>query len=485
MDNNIELILSDVEGISLSLDTAVKKVEPPLENLEITPTKEQQTFTHENSYGYDKVTVEPIPEIKLQDKEVTPTKETQNIVADNNYDGLNQVTIEPIPDEYIIPEGMLPITENTTYDVRRYARVSASVHPAPNLQDKSVTITENGTQNITADSGYDGLGNVEVISEFKAAKYTPRWIRFSSYEGTNLNAEVSNLDTSKMTSFYAMFQSCSRLTSLDLKHFDVSNITNMGSMFQQCNYLASLDISGWGVNKTTNFGSMFSTCSTFKTLDLRTLYTSYGTTLASMFNTCTALQSVDMTGCDLSNVTSIYQMFNECGSLTDVSKINWNMPKITGTGLTNVFQNCKKLETADLSAMKPSSGTTSVGSMFRGCAALTNVKLPDFSIAPIANTSYMFYGCTNLKKLDLSSFDGSKITNTSYMLYNCKNLETLIIDNPKVFKVTSALTFNGSGIASGLTSVYVPDNLVDTYKSSDYWSTYPDVIKPISEMPTE
>lgn len=34
----------------------------------------------------------------------------------------------------------------------------------PILQDKSITITENGTTNIIADEGYDGLNNVEVIT---------------------------------------------------------------------------------------------------------------------------------------------------------------------------------------------------------------------------------------------------------------------------------------------------------------------------------
>lgn len=32
------------------------------------------------------------------------------------------------------------------------------------LQDKNIEITENGTQNISADDGYDGLGNVEVVT---------------------------------------------------------------------------------------------------------------------------------------------------------------------------------------------------------------------------------------------------------------------------------------------------------------------------------
>ena len=34
----------------------------------------------------------------------------------------------------------------------------------PNLQGKSITITENGTQNISADAGYDGLSNVGITT---------------------------------------------------------------------------------------------------------------------------------------------------------------------------------------------------------------------------------------------------------------------------------------------------------------------------------
>ena len=131
VNNNIELILSDVEGISLSLDTAIKKVEPPLENLEVTPTKEQQVFNHEDSYGYD------------------------------------NVTVNPIPSEYIIPDGTLDVSENGDVDVTMFRKARVGVYIPPKLQEKSIEITENGEKSIVPDDGFDGLSSVEITANIE------------------------------------------------------------------------------------------------------------------------------------------------------------------------------------------------------------------------------------------------------------------------------------------------------------------------------
>jgi hypothetical protein len=103
-----------------------------------------------------------ITEPNLQSKEVTPTKETQKINADSDFDGLEQVTVNAIPDEYIIPDGTLDVASNGDVDVTNFKLARVGVYTPPNLQDKTVEITENGTQIITADEGYNGLNQVEV-----------------------------------------------------------------------------------------------------------------------------------------------------------------------------------------------------------------------------------------------------------------------------------------------------------------------------------
>lgn len=63
-----------------------------------------------------------------QSKTVTPTTSTQNVTPDSGYDALSQVTVNPIPSQYIIPTGNLAITQNgNDINVSQYATVSVNV----------------------------------------------------------------------------------------------------------------------------------------------------------------------------------------------------------------------------------------------------------------------------------------------------------------------------------------------------------------------
>lgn len=73
--------------------------------------------------GIKSVIIEPTPS---SPKTVTPTKSVQNVTP-NEGEHLSDVTVNAIPDEYIIPTGTQTITTNGTVDVTNLASVVVNV----------------------------------------------------------------------------------------------------------------------------------------------------------------------------------------------------------------------------------------------------------------------------------------------------------------------------------------------------------------------
>ena len=106
---------------------------------------------------------------------------------------------------------------------------------------------------------------------------------------------------------------------------------------------------------------------------------------------------------------------------------------------------------------------------------ITTVNLP--KCTSIEN--YAFNNCTSLTTVNLP--ECTSIGN--YAFDSCTSLTTIILSNNQV--VTSEFrTFYHSSIFNGTGYIYVPDNLVDSYKTDTNWSNYANQIKPLSELPS-
>ena len=120
--------------------------------------------------------------------------------------------------------------------------------------------------------------------------------------------------------------------------------------------------------------------------------------------------------------------------------------------------------------------TTVRNMLFDGCASLTTIDLPECTTIEYN----AFTGCTSLTTVDLPKC--TFIGNTAFA--GCTNLTTIILSNNQVVTLGNINAFNNSPIKNGIGYVYVPDNLVNSYKTATNWSSYANQIKPLSELPS-
>ena len=136
---------------------------------------------------------------------------------------------------------------------------------------------------------------------------------------------------------------------------------------------------------------------------------------------------------------------------------------------------------------------TSIGErVFEGCTNLTTVNLPKCtSIGAYAfgSREYPGYYSTTWARVPIANINLPECTSIgNYAFYMCSNLTTVILSGAQVVTLGKNVFDNTpiTGIYNKPAGyIYVPDNLVSSYKTATNWSTYADKIKPISELPAE
>ena len=120
------------------------------------------------------------------------------------------VTIEKgVSSGGITPAGTINISSNGTYDVTEYASASVNV-PEPVMQSKSIS-PSTSIQIVTADSGYDGLGDVTVDAMPTGTLGTPT-VNASTGVVTASVATSGYLDTSATKTLQLTTKSSATIT---------------------------------------------------------------------------------------------------------------------------------------------------------------------------------------------------------------------------------------------------------------------------------
>ena len=360
-----------------------------------------------------------------------------------------------------------------------------------NNQDKVVDITENGTTEVVADSGFTGLGKVTINTEVEGAK--PKWtghadaeglkaigwtdedIAYYQENGVNWNEEddeyhkvtddnkalygvltasnistykniivyLPKIDTSEVTKMKQMFDGCSSLVAIPM--LDTANVTDMSKMFNYCNPLTSIPM----------------------------LDTSSVTDMSSMFNYCYSLTSIPML--DTSSVTNMNFMFKGCYSLTTIPMLDTS----SVTNMIGMFDTCGSLTTIP---MLDTSSVTFMNYMFQNCYSLKAIPMLDTSSA--TNMGNMFYYCYSLATIPM--LDTSSVTNMTGMFSTCYSLTHTYLKNVKL-----AYTLNAAALLSKSSLLYLINNEATTSAITiklasyayDKWATDPDIVAALANHP--
>jgi hypothetical protein len=166
---------------------------------------------------------------------------------------------------------------------------------------------------------------------------------------------------------------------------------------------------------------------------------------------------------DTPNVETIgVRAFCSCSGLKHVS-----FPKCTKIGAYG-FQTCDKILTMNFPELK-----TLGGYVFQSCNSVETLVFPKLEAVGTAD----LYACVKLHTVDLHVC--TSISGTAFP-YSSK-LVTVILRSPTVCSLGSG-AFNNTPVAKGTGFIYVPDELVDSYKSATNWANFAEQIKPISEL---
>lgn len=140
------------------------------------------------------------------------------------------------------------------------------------------------------------------------------------------------------------------------------------------------------------------------------------------------------------------------------------------TSLRNyAFTNCTNLTTIDLP------NVINIGNRaFSNCLSLVNVNISKVRII----NEYSFYYCKKIETLRFPIV--YEIRGNAFD--QCSQLNTLILTYSNVVKLTSTSALSNTSIASGNGYIYVPDALVNSYKTATNWTVYADQIKSINEL---
>ena len=202
----------------------------------------------------------------------------------------------------------------------------------------------------------------------------------------------------------------------------------------------------------------------FANTELRSFVATSTTRLEeSAFDNCSKLVSFEAP-----NVTSVGQV---CFG-SNVALISLNLKSLKSAE-QSAFVNCRILENINFQSLE------SLESMvFCGCRSLKTLKFP--KIKSIGTG--LFINCSALEILEFSEKgSSSRLTFGSNNFNRCNNFKALILRNEVMHTLNGTSGYLSPTIENGTGFIYVPRNLLETYKTATNWSVYADQFRALED----
>ena len=158
----------------------------------------------------------------------------------------------------------------------------------------------------------------------------------------------------------------------------------------------------------------------------------------------------------------------------------------------NLFRNYSGTSVNGLISYSDTETVTNMGYMFSYCSNLITIQ--QLNTSKVTDMSGMFYDCSKLTTIDISHMKITSTSKSNYFAGFCYSLTKLIIRNMNAIPTLNSTafdscyhftgkidsTYNPQGLKDG--RIYVPDDKVDALKTATNWSTYADIIVPLSTL---
>ena len=358
------------------------KIYPDLENLTVTPSKQQQSFNHKDSYGYDNVIVKGIDCNSIN---ITPTKNKQ--VFEGMYDN---VTVDGVQGE------ILNITPSETQQSKTGLYETVNVE-AIQTEEKVPTL-DFGVSNeveITPTTGK----YIKKVTINKPANLVPDIIK-AGENVFGIKGSLEKLDTSDADATADDIAFGKVAYANDQKLVGTMTVNNNNAL----------------IDTSVYFSTILSSMNTIAVMDFTGIDTSKYTNANAGFQTFRALQEV--IGLDCTTITNMNRMFYYCENLIDAELLNSG----NVTTLTEMFYCCFAL--VDAPTFDTSSVTT-MSSMYYQCSSLVNAA--EFNTSKVSKMDKMYYNCKKLVSVPV--YDTSKVTTMVAMFTSCSNLSDESLNN--------------------------------------------------------